>query len=303
MGAGRVQPLPRTGGRVRQFPVFVDWRAGHVAAVVTVPDADPEGIVISLAGTGRHNVIGSTMCAQLSQRVVAQGLASVRLDYAGVGDSPGLVAAWTPSDVEEATRQARAVVAVAMDALDVGRFVAVGTCFGSRVALTLVSEPSCVGAVCLAPPVLELGGLSRIGRQVGERTILSFVKSNAALRRLIRPLRSTLRARRPAATVVGAFEHLDRARIAFLYGTPPFDDHYSQRAREVVDASLEALPSGAREHFELRMLPWGPLSTFDILSPADQDAVLDVVMPLVSGPLRVDERMPTPDVVPLPTKR
>ena len=99
---------------MRQFPVFVDWRAGHVAAVVTVPDADPEGIVISLAGTGRHNVIGSTMCAQLSQRVVAKGLASVRLDYAGVGDSPGLVAAWTPSTSGGSWPSERATAAVSL---------------------------------------------------------------------------------------------------------------------------------------------------------------------------------------------
>lgn len=265
-----------------QYPVFVDWGEGRrVAAVVTVPDADPEGVVISLAGTGRHNVIGSTMCTQLSQRMVELGLASVRLDYAGVGDSPGVVTTWTPADVDAAARQARAVLEEAMDALGVATFVAVGTCYGSRVALSLVSERSCAGAICLAPPVLELSGLSRLSRQVGERTVLSYVRSNAALRRLMRPLRGTLSERKPAATVVGAFEHLDRARIAFLYGTPPFDDHYSKRAQEAVYSALADLPASKRERFELQMLPWGPLSTFDILSPADQSAVLDVVVPLV----------------------
>lgn len=266
---------------MRQFPLFVEAQGGHVASVVTVPDGEPRGIVISLAATGRHNLIGSTMCTHLSQRVMEYGLASVRLDYVGVGDSPGLVPTWTLSDVEAAAQQARAVLSVAMDALDVGHFAAVGTCYGSRVALRLVSENSCVGAVCLAPPVLEYGGLSRASRQVGERTVLSFIRSHAALRRLARPLRSTLRARRPAGLVVGALEHLDRARIAFLYGTPSFDDHYSRRAHEVLDASLSKLPSATRERFELRMLPWGPLSTFDALAPADQNAVLDIVVPLV----------------------
>jgi hypothetical protein len=90
-----------------------------------------------------------------------------------------------------------------------------------------------------------------------------------------------MRARRPAGIVVDALEHLERARIAFLYGTPSFDDHYSRRAQEVLDASLSKLPSTARERFELRLLPWGPLSTFDALTPADQSAVLDVVVPLV----------------------
>lgn len=265
---------------MRQFPAFVEWGGGRIAAVVTAPDGDPGGIVISLAGTGRHNLIGSTMCAKLSQRLAVEGLASVRLDYAGVGDSPGLVPLWTLTDVGAATRQARAVLREAMDALGVERFVAVGTCYGTRVALSLVPDASCAGAICLAPPVLDYGGLAHLSRQRGGRSILSFIRSNAALSRLARPLRGTLQPRRPAGAVVGAFEHLDRAPIAFLYGTPSFDDHYSRRAREVLDATLAALPSAKSDRFDLQILPWGPLSTFDILPPAEQDAVLDVIVPL-----------------------
>ena len=80
--------------------------------------------MISLAGTGRHNLIGSTLCTHLSQRLVERGLAHVRLDYSGVGDSPGLVPTWVLSDVSAASQQARAVVEAATEALDVRRFVA-----------------------------------------------------------------------------------------------------------------------------------------------------------------------------------
>lgn len=266
---------------MRRFPVFVEAGGRHVAAVVTVPEGEPQGIVISLAGTGRHNLIGSTFCAQLSQRVVKRGLASIRLDYSGVGDSPGLVSTWLLSDVEAVVEQARSVLSAAGQALGVARFAAVGTCYGTRVALSLVSHASCAGAICLAPPVLEHGGLSRLSRQVGERTVLSYVRSNAVLRRLAGPLRRSLGAKKPAPKVVGAFEHLDRARIVFLYGKDPSEDHYSPRAQEILEAALAKLPAEQREHFELRVLPWGPLSTFDVLSPEDQDEVLDVVLPLV----------------------
>ena len=91
------------------------WRRPR-GAVVTVPDGEPRGIVISLAGTGRHNLIGSTLCAHLSQRLVEQGLASVRLDYSGIGDSPGLVPTWVLSDVDAASEQARAVLSASMEA-------------------------------------------------------------------------------------------------------------------------------------------------------------------------------------------
>ena len=264
-----------------QFPIFAEWAGGHVAAIVTVPDRDPDGVVISLAGTGRHNLVGSTFCARLSERVAVRGLASVRLDYGGVGDSPGAVPSWALSDVGAASRQARAVLTATMGAVGADSFVAVGTCYGTRVALSLVAEPSCRGAICLAPPVLQHGGVASVGRRVGGQGVKSLVRSNGVLRRLAGPLRRAGRARRPAPAVTGAFDHLDRVEIAFLYGRPPFDDHYSARAQEVLDEALAGLAADKRERFELRMLPWGPLSTFDILSPSDQDAVLDVVVSLI----------------------
>ena len=264
-----------------QFPIFAEWEEGHVAAIVTVPDRDPDGVVISLAGTGRHNLVGSTFCARLAERVADLGLASVRLDYGGVGDSPGAVPSWTLSDVDAASRQAQAVLRATMDAVGADGFAAVGTCYGTRVALSLVAEPSCRAAICLAPPVLQHGGVASVGRRVGGDGLRSLVRSNGVLRRLSGPLRRAGRARRPAPAVTGALDHLDRVQIAFLYGAPPFDDHYSARAQEVLDEALARLPSEQRANFERRMLPWGPLSTFDILAPADQDEVLDVVVPLV----------------------
>jgi pimeloyl-ACP methyl ester carboxylesterase len=266
---------------VNQFPLFVEAGNDHVASVLTVPEDNPRGVVITLPGTGRHDLIGSTMCAHLSQRLVERGLAHVRLDYAGVGDSPGLVPTWVLSDVGAASQQARAVLGVVTEALGVRRFVVVGACYGSRVALSLVSDPDCCGAVCLATPVLDHGGFARVSRGVGERTVFSYVRSHVALRRLAGPLRRTLKARKPAAGVVGAFDYLDRAAITFLYGRFPQEDHYNRQVREVLDEAVVKLPPERRERFELRMLQWGPLSKFDILPPEDKEEVLNVVLPLV----------------------
>ncbi len=143
---------------MKQFPLFVPSPDGHVAAVVTIPEGDPSGVVLLLAGTGRHNVIGSTMSALLSDRLATHRLASVRLDYEGVGDSPGIVSTWSPSDVGAASEQARAALAEASAALGVSRFASVGTCYGSRIALELTEDAACVGAICLAPPLLERRG-------------------------------------------------------------------------------------------------------------------------------------------------
>ena len=203
---------------MKQFPLFVEAGDDHVASVLTVPEGNPRGVVISLPGTGRHNLIGSTMCTHLSQRLVERGLAHVRLDYAGVGDSPGLVPTWALSDVGAASQQARAVLGAVTEALGVRRFVVVGTCYGSRVALSLVSDPDCCGAVCLARPFSTTAASPGSAGASASARCSPYVRSHAALRRLADPLRRTLRARKPAAGVVGAFDHLDRAAITFLYG-------------------------------------------------------------------------------------
>lgn len=263
---------------MKQFPIYVEAPDGHVAGVVTVPDDDVRGVVLTLAGTGRHNLIGSTLCAQLSRRVTEHSLASARLDFAGVGDSPGLVSEWRLADTRDATEQARAVLSAARDALGVERFVVVGTCYGSRVGLGLVGDPGCVGAVCLAPPLLDHGGLSRLG---GSTSIRTLVRSNTTLRRIVGPLRSRLRPTKASPRLVQAFSHLPDVRLAFLYGPDPPEDHLDARARELLDGAIAGLTPEQRDRFELLMLPWGPLTTFDILSPEEQDEVLDVVVPLV----------------------
>jgi pimeloyl-ACP methyl ester carboxylesterase len=267
---------------VKQFPLYVEAPDGHVAAVVTVPDDDPRGVVLTLAGTGRHNLIGSTLCAQLSRRVTDLGLASARLDFIGVGDSPGIVPEWRLTDVGDATGQARAVLAAARQALGVERFVVVGTCYGSRVGLGLAGDPGCAGGVFLAPPILDFGGLSSLSRQVGERSSIgSLMRSSAGFRRIVGPLKRRLRPSKASPRLRQAFSRLPGVRLSFLYGPDPFEDHLDARARDLLDAAVADLTPEQQERFELRMLPWGPLTTFDILSPEEQDEVLDVIVPLV----------------------
>ena len=270
---------------MREFPVFVPAGADRVAAVVTAPEEPPRGVVLLLSGTGRHIAIGSTLSAQLSERLAAEGLASVRLDYAGSGDSPGLVSEWNPAEIAATTAQARAVLDAAREALDVRPFAEVGTCYGSRIALSLVADPACTGAVCLAPPILDVGGLGRMSRGLRDRRAGAFIRSNAVLRKIVvAPLRRLMGPRKPAPRFVGAFAHLDRARLVFLYGSRnAHEDHFSGRARQSIEAAVAALPQEQRDRFELLLLPGGPLTTFDGLAPDEQEEILNVVVPYVTA--------------------
>jgi Serine aminopeptidase, S33 len=270
---------------MREFPVFVPAGADRVAAVVTAPDEPPRGVVLLLAGTGRHIAIGSTLSERLAERLADEGLASARLDYGGSGDSPGLVWEWNPAEIAATTAQGRAVLDVARQALDVEPFAEVGTCYGSRIALSLVEDPACTGAVCLAPPILDVGGLGRMSRGARDGRVGAFIRSNAALRKIVgAPLRRLLGPRKPARRFVSAFAHLDHAPLIFLYGDRnAHEDHYSGRARQSIEEALAALPEEQRERFELRMLSGGPLTTFDGLAPEEQAEIIDVVVPYVTA--------------------
>jgi hypothetical protein len=177
------------------------------------------------------------------------------------------------------------VLAVAREAAGVERFAEVGTCYGSRVALSLVADPGCVGAVCLAPPILDFGGVASAGRGLRDRRLVGRALSSPTLRRVVvQPLRPLLRARKPSARVVGAFAHLDRARVSFLYGErSPHEDHYSRRALQTIESTVAGLPPERRGNFELALLPGGPLTTFDGLPPQEQDEILAAVIPRVTA--------------------
>jgi pimeloyl-ACP methyl ester carboxylesterase len=263
---------------MRQIPFFAPYRDGHVAAVLTLPDEPPRGLIITLTPSGLYQVIGSKFCARTAARVAEDGLAAVRLDYAGVGDSTGLVSAWRITDVDEVVEQARAALDVAMRATGLTRFAAAGTCYGSQVALRLLEDPSCVGVVCLASPILEFGGWTRMRGTFRDRPVFSFIRRQPLLRRLIiSPLRWLLKERKPAARVMIALGHLERARMLFLYSESFARDHYNDVAARRLTAAVSALPDEQRGRFDLRILPTGPLIAFDVLPSDDTHTIVDEV--------------------------
>ena len=268
---------------MRSAPLFIDTGDDTVATVVSMPEGPPEGLVVVLAGIGRHVVIGGTLAALLAEPLASEGLATLRVDYAGVGDSPGIVSSWTAADVAREAAAASKAVTTVREALGVERFVSVGTCFGSRVALRLANDPAWGGTVCLAPPILDPGSPALARRALGKRRVVDAVRSLPLADTVLKPVAKRLVRRGPSSSVIESLSRLDRGRIVFLYGQPLEDDHYDPHGLESVNGALAGLPEPARERFELRLLDAGPLTIFDGLDAAAQDAIIETVAREVGG--------------------
>src|SRR5206468_3179120 len=79
-----------SGRAVREFPVFVPSRGERIGAVIAVPDADPRGLVLLMpGGGGAPRAHRYAMYTKVARGLAERGIASVRMDWRGVGDSTG----------------------------------------------------------------------------------------------------------------------------------------------------------------------------------------------------------------------
>ncbi|MBA3728545.1 MAG: alpha/beta fold hydrolase [Actinobacteria bacterium] len=146
---------------MRDHPLFVPFRGDHLAAVVTTPEQTARGLVVFLQGAG-----GATrthryrLWTRAARRLAGDGIASVRMDYRGIGDSTGAYAfEMEAPPVEEALT----VVTLVLDRLGLDGFGVVGNCIGARTAFGLAARTeSCRSVACILPmalgPVLERRG-------------------------------------------------------------------------------------------------------------------------------------------------
>jgi alpha-beta hydrolase superfamily lysophospholipase len=72
---------------MKEFPFFVPYEDQFLAGTLTVPDRDPEALVLLLAGTGAPRSHRFQLWTRTARGLAEHGLASVRLDYRGIGAS------------------------------------------------------------------------------------------------------------------------------------------------------------------------------------------------------------------------
>jgi hypothetical protein len=291
---------------VKEFPIWVPYRGGHLAAVVTVPDTQPRGLVLLLSGVSLAEEIGSfPLFPQAAERLAAGGLATARLDYAGLGDSTSDTPTWSLSVIEPGIAQALAVLEIARRAVTVDRFATVASCFGTRVALHLTKRGECVGAVCLSSPVIEYGAWTQLRGSTHARRIVAFVRSHPLLRRaVLRPLRRAFAEKKASSLVTDALAELHHSRILFLYGESEVEDNYYRlEATRRLEAMSQGLSDSDRNRYRVRVLPTGRLTGFDLLPPSEQELILETVVEWIGESFsRVDGQAGSQNTVPMPAR-
>jgi pimeloyl-ACP methyl ester carboxylesterase len=263
---------------IAEHPIFVPYERGRLAAVVTTPAGEPRGLTLLLTGIGLPQVIGSALAARTAANLAQRGLASVRFDYEGIGESTGLVPEFSLAETESAAAQALSVLDTALQIVGAGRFAVAGSCIGSRVALQLARRPDCVGAVCIAFPLFELGTRTRLRRRSAVWAPVSFVRRHRLLRRVVlAPMKLILAERSSKPRLQALASALDHARVLVLYSSSP-RDYYDERARRRLEDVVATFSVTNRERFELRVLEAGPLTAFEALAPEAQAVIVESVV-------------------------
>lgn len=259
---------------MNEYPIFVPYEGEHLAAVLTVPDGDPRGVALLMCGLGAPRSHRYQMWTRTARRIADSGIAALRMDYVGIGDSTGAVREFRMGDEARSLAEAKAVLDVGVRALGVERVALAGNCLGSRVALALASErPEVVGAAGILPPLVSPSAMkSRLSKAKRSRAA-RMVRSNPFLRKTVLKRLREMDGQAPSTIKDWFAGTLDHARILFIFGE---DDHrLTDRMQSQIDAMLMTMPPEIRSRYELKVLPQGPLAGFESIEI--QEAVIDTV--------------------------
>jgi hypothetical protein len=261
-----------------EHPVFVPVGDEFIAAVLTVPDETPRGLVVLSTGVGATRSHRFQVWTRTARRLAEdKAIASIRLDYLGVGDSTAEIRAWTQQNVP--SREALAAAVFGMRAVGVDHVASAGNCIGSWASLGMADGvPGWLGAALIRMPLLDGGAMTAVRRRAGRsgllRTMIKVLRSNTFIRRRIlrRMADATRRAYVPTREL---FPHgLARGDLLFLWGE---DDYtFSRKVRPVLRDLAKAVPKDRRDAYEIRVVPGRSLQGFDAVR--SQDLVVDTLV-------------------------
>ena len=219
--------------------MFVPVGQDRVAAALTVPDDRPEGLVVLMTGMGPHRGHRFGMWARTARELAVRGVASVRFDYRGMGESTGLLGGtgvWHMAQIP--VGQAIACARFGMEATGARRVAAAGNCGGAWAALELGARmPECAGVAFIRSPILAPVEYASVARKVRRSRLKRIVRSNPVLRRIARVAIDATS--KQALDLIARYRaQLEHGRMMFLFCEEDYRRGYESKNLEKVLAQL-----------------------------------------------------------------
>ena len=164
-GCANLSPGGEASATVASVDVTIDSRGMAVPATLVTPaGSDPAPLVILIHGHGgtRHEAGGYT---RVAEGLAANGIASIRMDFPGCGDSTETFANNNLTNMLADIRAAQAF-ALANARIDEGRMGLLGFSMGGRLAITLAKANPDYDAMALWAPSARNGADTMV-RYVG----------------------------------------------------------------------------------------------------------------------------------------
>ena len=229
---------------MNEVPLFVPYGPEHLAAVLCLPESEPRGLVVLLQEFAVGRSHKNRMWTRAARSMAALGIASVRMDYLGTGDSTGEVPAVEFESV--AIEEVVAVAELAADLVGTKELGVVGNCFGARAAVAFAAgTPACRTAALVVPGSLDAvlapaPQTSRMGRAAK-----SVARRSSLVKRVVRPILKRGRGREPRPFVPEVAEAHGGTDLLFVV---PDDGKHEGKLR----AAAAGMPEGGgRVEFEL----------------------------------------------------
>ena len=265
-----------------EHPVFVPAGDEHLCGVVCAPDGELQDLaVVLLTGGNYTRSHRNRMWVRAARELADRGVASIRVDYHGVGDSTGHVVIALEHPVDE---DVMASADLLRQATGVSRIAFVATCFGGRSAMAAAARRDDVASVTTFPlPIMapaEAPTKVPLRRRLRRRLKRSAVGSALLRNPRVKQARTKIAdARHEGAMIVSPRFRRDTAMVArrvpvrFVFGehTKELPD-----ARRLIGELAEELHPSELARIELTVIPGTDIHRFQTF--AEQDLVVSTAV-------------------------
>jgi pimeloyl-ACP methyl ester carboxylesterase len=198
---------------VNEHSVFVPLGDERIAAVLCLPETgDALGLWVLMPGQGapRSTQYHFRFWTELARRLAERGVASIRMDHLGVGDSTRRLEVMAPDPGRE--QEPLAVAAFGMAAVGTEVLGFAGHCYGGRLAVeAAMVHPRAIGVVAshYAPPVerAAVRPTRRLRYRVRSLPPVARLSTTAFGRRVLEPIVSAVFGR--SRGIAGGGERFD----------------------------------------------------------------------------------------------